>query len=89
MVYLIHFHKSLSHANHYIGYSKDELFDKRIECHKNNRGACILTALNKKRITWEVAREWPNEDGNFERKLKNKKNAKLLCPICIEVNKKK
>ncbi len=82
MVYLIHFHEKFHHAQHYIGYSADEKFEQRIECHKKNRGAAILRALNKLGIKWEVVRTWKNEDGNFERKLKNKKNAKELCPIC-------
>ena len=82
MVYLIHFAQKFKHAEHYLGYAKDELFEKRLECHRKNHGAAILRALNKLGISWSVVRTWPSEDGNFERKLKNQKKARCLCPIC-------
>lgn len=82
MVYLIHFEEKFHHTQHYIGFSYDHRFNKRINCHRKNKGARILTALNKKQIQWRVVRTWPDHDGNFERKLKKLKNAKKLCPIC-------
>lgn len=87
MVYLIHFDQKLKHAEHYLGYAKDELFEKRIECHRKNQGSKLLRALNKLGIGWSVVRTWPGQDGNFERQLKNRKKSRCLCPICQLKNK--
>lgn len=83
MVYLIHFAEKLHRAQHYLGLSvTQESFEKRIECHVKNRGARILRAVNANGIDWKVVRVWPESDGNFERTLKNKKKASILCPVC-------
>lgn len=84
MVYIIHFDKPFKHALHYIGYCKDELFEKRMEHHRKGTGARLLNAVNKAGIGWSVVRTWPGEDGNFERKLKNASHSKRHCPICKE-----
>jgi len=78
-VYLIHFEKKLAHAQHYIGYSHD--IDGRMNAHKKGRGARLMTVIREKGIDWELARTWV-ADRNFERSLKNRKNAPSLCPIC-------
>lgn len=83
MVYLIHFETPFHHCQHYIGYSADDKFEQRIDCHKKNKGSRLIRAVNLAGINWIVARMWPNKDGNFERSLKNQKNAKKLCPTCI------
>lgn len=88
MVYLIHFEVPFKHAQHYIGYSKDQNYEARIEHHRKGTGSALMKAILKAGIQWKVVRTWPNEDGNFERKLKNRKNAKCLCPICIELKNK-
>jgi predicted GIY-YIG superfamily endonuclease len=84
MVYLIHFEKKIGHAQHYIGFCYDERFAARIHHHEKGTGSRLLKAVNEAGIKWSVVRQWPNEDGNFERKLKNKKKASLLCPICLK-----
>jgi len=33
-------------------------------------------------IHWSVVRVWPDADRAMERKMKNRHNSKLLCPIC-------
>lgn len=80
MVYLIHFHEKLHHAQHYIGSASAGLV-RRIKEHRNGSGARILNVLNDKGIKYSVVRTW---DGGveLERKLKRRKNAKNLCPIC-------
>lgn len=82
MVYLIHLETKLHHSQHYIGYSADEKFAARIRHHENNRGCAFLRAVNKAGIKWKVVRQWPNEDGNFERMLKKRKQSWRLCPCC-------
>lgn len=89
MVYLIHFEtKFKNKVQHYIGYSADEKFASRIRHHEKNTGARLLRAVNLAGIKWKVVRQWPDEDGNFERRLKNRKNASDLCPVCREAKKK-
>jgi hypothetical protein len=45
------------------------------------RGAAITRALHEKGIGFVIARVWPG-DKKFERRLKNRKEAPRLCPIC-------
>lgn len=79
-VYLIHLASPISHAQHYLGWTR--FFKKRIAHHKNGTGARFLAEAVRRGIKFDVVRRWDNADGNFERKLKNRKNARLLCPEC-------
>lgn len=84
MVYLICFERPFGHAHHYIGYSHDECFENRIECHRKGCGSRLMRAVTQAGIEWKVVRTWPGEDGNFERHLKNQKHAERFCPVCQE-----
>ncbi len=88
MVYLIHFDEPFKGVQHYLGYSADEKFAARIRHHQKNTGARLIRAVNLAGIGWNVVRQWPDQDGNFERQLKNRKNSSKLCPVCIEAKKK-
>jgi predicted GIY-YIG superfamily endonuclease len=79
MVYLLHFSKRLSHAQHYIGFTED--VTQRMTAHKSGNGARLTAVLNEKGITYEVVRVWKG-NRKLERKLKNRKNARKLCPVC-------
>ena len=68
-------------AKHYIGWTEKPL-EMRISDHKSGSGAKILAALVRKGISFKVTRIWENETGHFERKLKNMKNSRALCPCC-------
>jgi len=81
MVYLIHFKEKLHHAQHYIGYVESDL-GQRITQHKSGRGARLLAAINEQGIEWNVVRIWRGASRSFERRLKNRKKARLLCPVC-------
>jgi len=81
-VYLIHLETPIAHSRHYIGWSR--YFKQRIRHHRNGTGARFLAEAVRRGINFDVARVWKNADGNFERKLKNRKNARLLCPACRE-----
>lgn len=86
-VYLLHYDQPIGdlanphgRAQHYIGYTDD--LDKRLEQHrKGQSGAGIVKAFYQAGIHFELARVW---DGgrDLERKLKNRKEAPRLCPIC-------
>jgi len=83
MVYLIHFEVKLQHAQHYLGFTQENL-EQRIKQHQNGTGAKILKACNERGIKWSVVRTWPDGDRNFERQLKNRKKTRCLCPQCKE-----
>lgn len=83
MVYLLCFKEKYKHAKHYIGYvSKNSDLDRRMERHRKCQGARLIAVITKAGIGFDVARTWPDASRDFERKLKNRKNAKMLCPIC-------
>lgn len=87
-VYLIHFDRPYRHAQHYIGWAKD--LEKRIAQHRSGNGSKLMAAVVKKGITFEVVRTWHNVDRHFERKLKNRRCAGQLCPLCaLEIRARK
>lgn len=84
-VYLIHLESKIAHSQHYLGWSR--YLKRRIEHHQNGTGAKFLAEAVRRQIGFKVVRRWKKSDGNFERKLKNQKNAPRLCPICSKEKK--
>jgi len=85
-VYLLHFSAPLAHARHYIGMSPTDA-DKRIERHANGTSdARLMQVIHDLGITFEVSKTWTFKTAKqayvAERKLKAKKGAPRLCPIC-------
>ena len=78
-VYLLHFDKPYKHARHYIGSTED--LEARLALHRNGNGARLMTVIAKAGIGFQLARTWAG-GRKLERKLKNRKNASKLCPIC-------
>src|SRR5262245_14167926 len=78
-VYLIHFNQAYRHARHYLGFT--EHLDKRITDHLCGMGARLLEVVTQAGIEWRLACAWPG-DRELERRLKNRKEAPKLCPIC-------
>lgn len=83
MIYLIHFQRPLHHARHYLGFVSDRELARRMERHRSGDGARLLRALGKAGIDWKVARTWEGGTRDQERKLKNRKKARRLCPVCM------
>lgn len=82
-VYLLHFKDKISDKHttqHYLGYADD--IDARAAQHKSGKGARLTQVAKEKNIDFDIAKTWPGKDRNFERKMKNRKNAPKLCPIC-------
>jgi predicted GIY-YIG superfamily endonuclease len=79
-IYLLHLDTPLRHARHYVGFANDDL-DARLERHAAGNGARMLAVCRERGITWTLARTWTG-DRRFERALKRRKNAPLLCPVC-------
>jgi len=50
--------------------------------HRGGTGARYTQVAVERGIDLVVARVWEDQDRHFERRLKNYKNARLLCPIC-------
>jgi hypothetical protein len=79
VVYLIHFDRPFSHAQHYIGWTENLPF--RIGHHLAGTGANLLRHVNEAGIPWSVVRVWPGASRGFERRLKGH-SATRNCPIC-------
>lgn len=79
MIYLLHYDTPLHHAQHYLGSCDDP---QRIQDHGSGTSRARLPQVFcELGVQFVVARTW--EGGRTgERKLKNQKNARVLCPIC-------
>lgn len=79
-VYLIKLDSKLAHSQYYIGWCKGDP-RRRLDMHRAGTGSKFLAAAMEAGIEFHIVRTWRRVDRNFERKLKNRKNAKQLCPI--------
>ena len=88
MNYLLHFDAPYPRdrrgsVQHYIGFAKNARTLKlRIEHHRGGSGARLMAAVSAAGIGFVVARTWADGDRTHERTLKNRKNARKLCPVC-------
>lgn len=82
MVYLIHIHPAISHARHYIGTCADNRLDTRLSEHEKGQGARLTQVARELGRELILTRVWTGKGRRFERKLKNRKNAPKLCPLC-------
>jgi predicted GIY-YIG superfamily endonuclease len=88
-VYLIHFEfpyraktgNCEKTVSHYLGWALD--LDSRIADHRASRGARLIEIVNAEGIPWKVVRTWEG-DRKLERKLKNRKKSRCLCPECVK-----
>jgi hypothetical protein len=85
-VYLLHFDRPIGNpdnpramAQHYIGHARR--LSSRLAHHRAGTGARLTAAVVLAGIDFTVVRVWRN-DRNFERKLKNQKNARRYCATC-------
>lgn len=89
--YLIHFDRRIGNlenrratAQHYIGFTCD--LQGRLADHRAGNGAAIMRAVSEQGIPWHLARLWkcgtPKEGYLLEKRLKARKDAPALCPIC-------
>ena len=82
-IYLLHFDQPIApgrhSCQHYIG-SADDL-DARLRKHQHSPDARLLQVAKQRGISFDVVRTWQG-DRQLERKLKNQKQAPMLCPIC-------
>ncbi len=86
-IYLLHFSQRYRHAGHYLGWTSN--LPKRLELHRSGQGARLLAVLAAIPTAWDVARTWEGTRTD-ERRLKNRKNAPRLCPLCQQsINKER
>jgi len=78
-VYLLHLDRPYKHARHYMGWAHD--LDARLARHRSGNGARLIAVAAQAGIGWQLARTWPG-DRTLERRLKKRKNAPRLCPVC-------
>lgn len=83
-VYLLHITPRYKHARHYIGFTIDDDALRRVGEHERGtkKGSPLVRAALDAGHTVKLAAVWPGADRNFERKLKNRKNAGKFCPCC-------
>jgi len=67
-------------VSHYLGIAPVSL-KARLAAHRAGNGARLIQVITAAGIGWELARTWPPAPG-FERRLKNRKNARKMCPLC-------
>jgi predicted GIY-YIG superfamily endonuclease len=79
IIYLLHFSQPFGHAKHYTGYTRD--LSARLESHATGKGARLLEVITDAGLTFQLARTWQGTR-KTERKIKNRKEAPKLCPVC-------
>lgn len=82
VTYLLHFERPISHAQHYLGWTND--LDARMKQHRNgSRERCVLTFVARERgIGLILARVWEGVTIDHEKRMKRRRNARRMCPIC-------
>ena len=84
-IYLLHFSHPVAHARHYIGWAAEGRLFRRLAQHESGNGAAtpLIRALIASGGRFRLARVWDG-DRHMERRLKNQRNSRKLCPICRE-----
>lgn len=67
-------------TQHYVGYTKN-LVGRMLD-HADGHGARLMQVVAERGIDFKLARVWDGKDRQFERKVKNYKKARMLCPVC-------
>ncbi len=81
-VYLLHFERPISSnhtAQHYLGWTPS--LATRVQKHRNGNGSRFCRVAAGRGIDFVVVRVWRG-DRQLERRLKNRKNGRKLCPLC-------
>lgn len=85
IVYLLHLNEPLKHAQHYIGWTSQPV-PARLSQHRRGQGAHFLKVAAEQGLKFELVAVWMGTR-RFERRLKNRKNARRFCPLCQPVGK--
>ena len=88
-VYLLHFAQPISPAHtcqHYLGWALD--LDVRMAAHRAGRGSRLTQVALERGIGFVVAQTWPG-DRTLERRLKDRKEAPRMCPLCFPISRRR
>src|SRR5262245_43305093 len=78
-IYLLHFSEPYKHAKLYVGFTED--LAARLEAHATGQGARLMEVITQAGISFQLARTWTGSRED-ERRIKNRKEAPRLCPVC-------
>lgn len=78
-IYSLHFNQRYRHAGHYLGFATD--LKNRLDEHAAGCGARLMQVVINIGIKFECVRTWTGTR-SFERQLKNRRDARSLCPHC-------
>jgi predicted GIY-YIG superfamily endonuclease len=78
-VYLLHFSEAYKHARHYVGFTTN--LQTRLDEHASGQGARLLQVIVEAGLSFNLARTWRGTRKD-ERRIKNRKEAPRLCPLC-------
>ncbi len=81
-VYMLHFSEPVRGKRHYIGIANSNRLARRLEEHVRGEAANLTAQAVNQGATLHVVRIWRDRDFAFERRLKNRKNARFLCGLC-------
>ena len=85
-VYLLHLDPPLHRASHYCGYTPDRDVTRRVSEHLacGSKASPLVRAAVQAGSRVVIARTWngPEADRVFERRIKNRKKVRKLCPVC-------
>lgn len=87
-VYLLHFTKGVPRMGtlgvwHYLGWAREGCLEKRLARHAQPRTeVTLLRELHRLGGRFQLARTWPGETPDDERRRKKNGHIGALCPIC-------
>jgi hypothetical protein len=69
-------------ARHYLGWA--DCLERRTteQAAGNGQAAALMRAFRAAGVPVQLVRTWPGASRTDERRLKNRKNAARLCPVC-------
>lgn len=79
-IYLLCIDPPVRHARHYLGWTSRAAV-VRLEEHVSGRGSPLVHAARRGSAV-DLVRTWPDATRTQERALKDRKNARFLCPRC-------
>lgn len=81
-IYLLHFTPPVRHAIHYVGWTRGDDPAPRVSQHLARQGSPLVAAAVRAGCSIELVLTRPGTRRD-ERALKDRKNARALCPLCL------
>jgi len=81
-IYLLHYDHKLGRVHHYLGITRSERLQTRLDEHASKVGSRLTHQLASLNQRFYVARLWTNASPALEKRLKASANLKRSCKIC-------